>query len=47
MAKDLKKIPEFDDIVFGIRNKEYGAYVLRKNWSVSSKVSILNSTLKL
>jgi protein TonB len=32
MAKDLKRIPNFDEIVFEIRNKEYGAYVLRKKY---------------
>ncbi len=29
----LKRIPDFDDIVFEIRNKEYGAYKLRKKYS--------------
>jgi protein TonB len=29
----LKRIPDFDDIVFEIRNKEYGAYRLRKKYS--------------
>jgi protein TonB len=32
MAKD-NKAPAFDDIVFEIRNKEYGAYKLRKKYS--------------
>ena len=32
MANDLKRIPNFDEIVFEIRNKEYGAYVLRKKY---------------
>ena len=33
MIKDLKRIPDFDDIVFEIRNKEYGAYMLRKKYN--------------
>ena len=32
MAKDLKRIPGFDEIVFDLRNKEYGAYVLRRKY---------------
>ncbi len=32
MAKDLTRAPEFDDIVFANRNKEYGAYALRKRY---------------
>jgi protein TonB len=41
MAKDLKRIPNFDDIVFEIRNKEYGAYVLRKKYSRNVIISLL------
>jgi protein TonB len=33
MAKEKIKAPAFDDIVFEIRNKEYGAYRLRKKYS--------------
>jgi protein TonB len=33
MAKEKIKAPTFDDIVFEIRNKEYGAYTLRKKYS--------------
>jgi periplasmic protein TonB len=32
MAKDNTKAPAFDDIVFESRNKEYGAYKLRKKY---------------
>jgi protein TonB len=32
MAKDTIKAPVFDDIVFESRNKEYGAYKLRKKY---------------
>lgn len=27
------KIPDFDDIIFERRNKEYGAYFLRKRYN--------------
>ena len=33
MAKEKIKAPAFDDIVFEERNKEYGAYKLRKSYS--------------
>jgi periplasmic protein TonB len=41
MTKDSKRIPNFDDIVFEIRNKEYGAYVLRKNYNRNVIISLL------
>ena len=33
MAKENEKAPAFDDIVFEDRNKEYGAYKLRKKYN--------------
>jgi len=33
MAKEIIKAPAFDDIVFVDRNKEYGAYTLRKRYN--------------
>jgi protein TonB len=33
MAKEKTKAPAFDDIVFESRNKEYGAYKLRKRYN--------------
>jgi protein TonB len=45
MANDLKRIPSFDDIVFEIRNKEYGAYVLRKKYNYTLMVASLTGTL--
>jgi periplasmic protein TonB len=47
MAKDLKKIPDFDDIVFEIRNKEYGAYILRKKYDRNVILSTLIGTVIL
>ena len=45
MAKNLKRIPNFDEIVFEIRNKEYGAYILRKKYKstlmIASGIGIL------
>jgi periplasmic protein TonB len=41
MANDLKRIPEFDDIVFEIRNREYGAYVLRKKYNNAVIIALL------
>jgi periplasmic protein TonB len=41
MAKETKKAPDFDDIVFEIRNKEYGAYKLRKKYSRTMLVALL------
>ena len=33
MEKDLKNVPSFDDLVFENRNKEYGAYKIRKKYN--------------
>lgn len=45
MVKRLNNTPDFDDIVFENRNKEYGAYILRKNYNrnvlISSIIGIL------
>ena len=32
MAKEINRVPGFDDIVFEHRNKEYGAYSIRKKY---------------
>jgi protein TonB len=40
MAKDKIKAPSFDDIVFEKRNKEYGAYKLRKRYSRNVVISL-------
>ncbi len=41
MAKEKIKAPAFDDIVFEIRNKEYGAYRLRKKYSRNVLIATL------
>jgi protein TonB len=41
MAIEKDVAPAFDDIVFEIRNKEYGAYSLRKKYSRNVLISLL------
>jgi len=41
MVKDLERTPNFDDIVFEIRNKEYGAYRLRKKYNRNVLIAML------
>jgi protein TonB len=41
MATELKGIPNFDEIVFRTRNKEYGAYVLRKRYNRNLIIALL------
>ncbi len=41
MAKEKKIVPAFDDIVFEERNKEYGAYKLRKKYNRTVLVALL------
>jgi protein TonB len=41
MENDLRRIPDFDDIVFEIRNKEYGAYKLRKKYNRTVLIALV------
>jgi protein TonB len=41
MKKYLKKNPDFDDLVFKGRNKDYGAYILRRKYNRTVLVSLL------
>src|ERR1035437_1597561 len=41
MAKEKDKAPAFDDIVFEDRNKEYGAYKLRKKYNRNVSIALL------
>ncbi|HKK43245.1 MAG TPA: TonB family protein [Bacteroidales bacterium] len=43
--KGRKKIPDFDDIIFRIRNKDYGAYKLRKKYSSTVIISLLGGVM--
>lgn len=45
MKKELNVIPEFNDIVFESRNKEYGAYMLRKDYNRNVAISLLIAVL--
>lgn len=40
-TRELTVIPAFDEIVFEDRNKEYGAYVLRRNYKRNVIISLL------
>ncbi|HOU01090.1 MAG TPA: energy transducer TonB [Bacteroidales bacterium] len=40
MAKEKLRAPAFDDIVFELRNKEYGAYKLRKRYSRNMLIAL-------
>ena len=41
MAKEKNKAPAFDDIVFENRNKEYGAYSLRKKYNRNVIIALI------
>jgi protein TonB len=41
MKRNEKKVPEFDEIIFENRNKNYGAYDLRKSYKTTTSLSIL------
>ena len=41
MKTQGNQIPDFDDIVFEMRNKEYGAYLLRKKYNRNLLIAIL------
>ncbi len=43
MKRDEKKVPGFDEIIFENRNREYGAYDLRKHYKSAASFSILGT----
>ncbi|MHC1703154.1 MAG: energy transducer TonB [Tenuifilaceae bacterium] len=51
MEKDITNVPSFDEIVFENRNKEYGAYRIRKKynrtvlWAMLVGITILGSAI--
>jgi periplasmic protein TonB len=47
MAKEKISVPVFDDIVFAGRNKEYGAYKMRKKYSRTVIIAMLIGILIL
>ena len=42
MKRKNEKVPGFDEIIFENRNKEYGAYDLRKSYNRTTSISILS-----
>jgi protein TonB len=47
MVKEKINAPAFDDIVFEDRNKEYGAYKLRKRYNRTVNIALLIGILIL
>jgi len=41
MKKFINKAPGFDDVIFRDRNKEYGAYELRRSYGSTMRISII------
>jgi protein TonB len=41
MKRNEKRVPDFDELIFENRNKEYGAYELRKSYKTVTSFSIL------
>lgn len=41
MKRNNEKVPEFDEIIFANRNKNYGAYYIRKHYKSATCLSIL------
>jgi protein TonB len=41
MKRNTKKVPQFDEIIFENRNKNYGAFDLRKRYKSTASLSIL------
>jgi periplasmic protein TonB len=45
MKRKTEPVPEFDEIIFENRNKEYGAYMIRKYYKSTTSFSILGGTI--
>jgi protein TonB len=43
MKRKNEQVPDFDEIIFENRNKNYGAYNLRKNYKSTASLSILGA----
>jgi protein TonB len=41
MKSKNEKVPEFDDIIFENRNRNYGAYSLRKHYKSAASISVI------
>jgi protein TonB len=44
MKRNEEKVPEFDEIIFWNRNRQYGAYKLRKQYKSTTSLSILGAS---
>lgn len=44
MKRNEEKVPEFDEIIFRNRNRQYGAYKLRKQYKSATSLSILGAS---
>jgi periplasmic protein TonB len=42
MKRNNERVPEFDEIIFENRNKNYGAYYLRKSYKSTASMSIIS-----
>jgi periplasmic protein TonB len=47
MANETKYYPGFDDLIFEYRNKEYGAYVIRKKYVMTLALALISGILIL
>jgi hypothetical protein len=45
MKRKKEKVPGFDDIIFRDRNKEYGAYDLRRRYASTMSISLVAGLL--
>ncbi len=45
MKRKTEPVPGFDEIIFENRNKEYGAYDLRKHYKSNASISVLGGTI--
>jgi periplasmic protein TonB len=45
MSGSIRRYENFDDIVFKVRNKDYGAFVLRKKYNFNLVISLLSGII--
>ena len=45
MKRKKEKVPGFDDIIFRDRNREYGAYDLRRRYGSTMSISLVAGLL--
>jgi protein TonB len=47
LNRDINKVPSFDDIIFNFRNKQYGAYNLRKKYPIVLLIACISGMIIL